>query len=256
MTPADTWRDAMRRARALDPDRIARAILERADTGIRATTYDRDGGRSANVPCDDPACSDGPDPHSHPTVPDPTGNAALRGTRRQNNDLRALQAESQRFVAAACVVLDFVAGHRPSTWRGVISANAMLNAGTIQAGLDVDDERVLPHAISEVERSVRLVERIAEVNLPRDPSDVERYWTDGLADDACCDWHLEVEPRGTYRRLKAGGTNVCAECQQLIDWCHRKPPMWFMEAWVVREAQPIAYRRALSRLVDELGLSA
>lgn len=258
MTLAEVWRDALRRANALDPDRIARCIVQTADNGLRATSYDRDGSRTSNSPCEDPErCPDGPAAHSHPVTSDPTGNAAMRRKGDDGTaDLRTLDRASQRFVEQGTVVLDFVAGHRPSTWAGVVRANAELMPGSVQAGLDVDDERVLPFAIAEVGRAVDIVEAIAKANLPREPSEDERHWTDGLADEACCAWHLAVEPRGRYRRLRAGGTNVCAECHQIIEWAGAKPPVWFMEALVERDSKPVNYRRALSRWAEELGLLA
>lgn len=257
MTLAEVWRDAMRRARALDPDRIARAIVERADTGIRATTYDRDGGRSANAPCDDPACSDGPDPHSHPTVPDPTGTAALRkrtddGTR----DLQVLQSESQRFVMHAAVVIEYVSGDTPRSWKDVLALNSRLMPGSVQAGLDVDEERVLPHAISQVAAAVDRVERIAHEHLPRDPSEDERWWTSDLSDEQCCSWHLAVEPKGRYRRPKRSPWPCCQDCLALVLLAKgTQPPQWLIEAEVERLAKPRAWTQALGQWLSELGLA-
>lgn len=250
MTPAETWHDALRRARNLDPDRIARAIVEHTNTGMRATTYDRDGGRTAAVECVDEWCEDGPASHSHPTTPDPTGNAAL-GAHHDTRDQAELNQACQDFVAHANVVLDYVAGKHATTWTEVLRLNASLMPGTIQAGLDVDHERVLPSAISVTARAVERVSRLAAAHLPREPSTDERHWTAGLADEDCCAWHLLVEPRGAYRRPRAEGKNVCADCVALVLAAEGdRPPAWLLEAEVERLAKPRQWTQALGRWLE------
>ena len=255
---ASTWHDAMRRARLLDPDRIARAITALADNGLRAPTYDRDGGRSTAVPCTDEWCEDGPHPHSHPTTPDPTGQAAVTGrpTVDLSGEHRRLQIASRDFVAAANVVLEFVAGKTASTWADVLLVNATLMSGTVKAGIDVDDERILPAAIAKTADAVDRVDDLAAVYLPRDPSEDERHWTSGLADEDCCTWHLQVEPRGRYRRPRCDGKNICQDCVDLVLVAEgAKPPTWLLEAEVERLAKPRPWTQALHRWLDELGLA-
>src|SRR5690606_34661345 len=109
--------------------------------------------------------------HAHPITADPTGNAAMRGTPNNNGDLRHLDRASRQFVSAANVVLEWVAGTQATTWAGVLHANAQLMPGTIQAGLDVDDERAMPTAIAAVSKAVDVVEAIATLYLPREPTE-------------------------------------------------------------------------------------
>jgi hypothetical protein len=254
VSAAQTWRDAMRRARSIDSDRIAARIDSAADNGLRATRYDHSGGRTSRIPCREyETCRDGgPEPHSHPIVSDPTGNAAIRGLAEASDDLRQLRLNEVAFVRHAGIVLDWVKGERPSTWAGVVALDAALMPGTIQSGIDVDDERVLPRAIDAVGRAVDAVERIADRHLPREPSQDEQHWTAGLADEDCCAWHIEVHRR--YRRPRAGGTNCCAECLGLAELLGRKPPTWLIEAMIDHGDRPIAWRASLSRAMDELGV--
>lgn len=252
---SSVWADAMRRARTIRPDRIASAILASADSGLQATRYDRDGGRTSRVPCSEPErCDDGPGDHSHLAHPDPTGNAAV-STRpdSDSDDLRRLNRASIEFVDAACVVLDFVKGERPDTWQAVIATNARLMPGTVQAGLDVDDDYRLPPAIKRVERTVATVAAIARDHLPRTPTQDEQFWTAGLSDESCCSWHLEIHRR--YRRPRVPGTNACQDCLSLAQLLGQKPPRWLLEAEVDREAKPKAWTAALGRCMDELGVS-
>lgn len=253
---AATWHQAMKRAGQLRPDRIAAAILETADTGLRAARYDAQGGRTTRVPCDDPEdCHDGPDEHSHLVHSDPTGNAATKGTGRDasTDELRRLNLASTDFVRAATAVIVWVSGDLPETWQEVLSANARMMPGNVQAGLDVDHEYHLPPLIAKVDRAVSTVAAIARDHMPRDPSQDEQHWTAGLADEDCCAWHLEIHRR--YRRPRVSGTNVCASCLQIAEVLdHRKPPAWLLEAEVDRESRPKAWTAALSRCMDELGV--
>jgi hypothetical protein len=253
--PAATWHAAMKRAGHLDPARIALAIRASADTGLRAARYDADGGgRSSAVPCPDEHCEDGPAPHSHPVTSDPTGNAATRGRGRDSgaDDLARMDRAVRDMIDGAGEVLDWVVGQRPQSWSAVVAVNARLMPGTVQAGLDVDDEGHLYAPISKVDRAVATVERIARDHLPRTASQDEQHWTAGLADEAVCAWHLAIHRR--YRRPRVGGTNVCASCLQLSEVLGAKPPTWLLEAEVDRESRPKAWTAALSRCMDELGV--
>lgn len=253
---AETWQQAMRRARALDPSRIAASIVQSAPNGLRATSYDHDGGRSSRVECNESDCEDGPPgTHSHHVVNDPTGNAATRGRHKDAgaDDLLRLDRATRDFVRSANGVLWWVCGDTATDWQGVVRIDARLMPGTVQAGLDVDDERRLPHIINRVDRAVTTVDRIARDHLPRTASQDEQHWTAGLADEAVCAWHLELHRR--YRRPRVGGTNCCASCIQIAELLGQKPPRWLLEAEVdLRESRPLAWRAALSRCMDELGV--
>lgn len=257
MTHADTWRIAMRRARTLEPDRIAAAIVASADTGLRASRYDSDGVRTSRIPCHEhETCEDGPDPHSHHVTNDPTGNAATRGRRDDTGtaDLRRLDAAVLTMIRHAGIVLEWVCGEDPDNWAGVVATNAKLMPGTVQAGLDVDDDYRLPPAIAAVARAVDVVERIASDHLPRTASQDEQHWTAGLADEDCCQWHLEVHRR--YRRPRVGafrGERICADCMTLVLVGDDRPPAWLIEAEVDRLGKPRPWQVALGRWIDELG---
>ena len=253
---ADIWRQAMRRARSLNPAALADRIQAGADIGLRAVRYDATGSRTTFTPCDDPEhCDDGPDEHSHMVSSDPTGNAATR-TRHSdgaNDDLRRLEQARVDFIAGAAVVLDWVCGQMPDTWADVVATNAELMPGSVQAGLDVDHRHLLPPAIAKVDRSVSTVAAIARDHLPRDPSHDERNWTAGLADEDCCAWHLAIHRR--YRRPRLPGKNICADCVHLVLLAEgSKPPTWLLEAEVDRESKPKAWHAALGRWLDELGI--
>lgn len=256
---AAKWATAMRQARDLDPDRMSTAIQQQADNGLRATRYDRTA-PSTSVPCDEPErCHDGPDPHSHLTTSDPTGQAALHPRRQDptREILADLNRASIAFVESANVVLDFVAGDTRSTWVGIVHRNAQLMPGTVQAGLDVDDERILPAAITATAMAVATVAGIAKRHLPRQPTIDERHWTSGLADEDCCALHLTIAPQGHYRRPRATGSKMCADCVSLVMLADGKlPPPWLIEAEVERLAKPRAWTTALGRWMDELGLAA
>lgn len=253
---AETWRQAMKRARALDPQRLEAAIVADQPNGLRAARYDSDGGgRTTRVECRDESCEDGPPgTHSHHVVNDPTGNAATRGRHKDAgaDDLLRLDRATRDFVQSANGVLWWVCGDTATTWAGVVRLNAKLMPGTVRAGLDVDDDYRLPPAIAKVDRAVSEVERIAREHQAREPSTDERHWTDDLADEQCCSWHLAIHER--YRRPRAGGTNACASCLQLAELLGQKPPQWLIEAQVDYEGRPMAWRAALSRCMDELGI--
>lgn len=255
MSNAETWHNAMRRARTLHPDRIASRIYASADTGLRAQRFDAQGGRTTRVPCRD-GCEDGePDTHSHLTVSDPTGNAATRGTPndRSSYDLANLERARRDFIHHAGIVLDFVKGQRPTTWAAVVLLDARLLPGTIQSGIDVDGEGHLYGAINRVAKAVEQVGSLAKTHDARDPSQDEKHWTSGLAPADCCAWHLEVHDR--YRRPRVGGTNVCADCLGLSELLGRKPPRWLVEAMIDHGHRPIAWRASLGRAMDELGIA-
>lgn len=254
---ADRWHDALRTARTLDPARIGAAITTNADNGLRAARYDAQGGRTSFAPCDDPRCDEGPDDHSHVVHPDPTGNAAVSGhIGDSTTDLLHLDRAALAFIDAANVVLEFVKGEQAHTWAGIVRIDAQLMPGSVTAGLDIDDDYLLPPAIEAAAKAVETVNALARFHMPREPNEDERHWTAGLADEDCCAWHLDTEPRGRHRRPRAGGTNCCAECLQVAEWAGRRPPAWFMEALIDRDAKPKAYERALSRLADELDVPA
>lgn len=250
---AASWADAMRQARTLHPERIAAYIVEGTDTGLRASRYDAQGGRTTRVPCRD-GCEEGEaGTHSHLTVPDPTGNAATNGQRTNStDDLRRLSRAVSDMVSHAAVVLDWVTGKRPTTWVEVITVDAKLMPGTVRAGLDVDAEHDLPPAIAHVAHAVSTVGAIASVHMPREPSQDDRHWTSGLAPEDCCAWHLEIHDR--YRRPRVGGTNVCGDCLTLAEILGQKPPRWLREAMIDHGDRPIAWRASLSRAMDELGI--
>jgi hypothetical protein len=252
---AATWADAMRRARTVDPGRIAAVIVQSADTGLRATRYDTSGGRTTRVECRDGNCEDGePGTHSHLVVSDPTGNAATKGRGRDSSidDLSRLARADAEMIRHAAVVLDWVCGKRPRSWTDVVATADRLMPGTIAAGLDVDDERRLPHAITQVAHNVATVMAIAACHLPRTPTEDEQHWTAGLAPEDCCAWHLEIHDR--YRRPRVGGTNVCGDCLTLAEILGQKPRRWLMEAMIDHGHRPIAWRASLSRAMDELGI--
>lgn len=254
---AAVWADAMRRARTLHPERIAAFIAEGTDTGLRASRYDAQGGRTTRVPCHDPEhCDDGPEDHSHLVVADPTGNAATRGIRSSTADLHHLSRAVTDFVSAAGEVLDWVAGKRPLDWSGVLLANAELQPGTIRAGIDVDHVHHLPPLISRVHRCVDTVAGIARDHQPRDATPDEQHWTAGLPDEDCCAWHLRVHRR--YRRPRVVllmGQGICQDCLALYDLGDSsRPPDWLLEAEVDRLAKPRAWHAALGRWLDDLGI--
>lgn len=256
---ADTWRQAMKRAGQLHPDRVAAAITESAETGLRAARFDATGGgRTTRVPCPEnerEQCDDGPEPHSHLVTSDPTGNQATRGRGRDSttDDLRRLNQANTEFVRASTAVIVWVSGELPETWQQVLTVNARLMPGTIQAGLDVDDEYHLPPLIAKVDRAVGAVEQIARDYLPHAPSADDRHWTDGLGPNDVCQWHADLHER--YRRPRLAGKNICADCCQIAELLGQKPPRWLLEAEVdLRESRPLAWRAALSRCMDELGV--
>jgi len=255
---AATWHDAMRRARDLDPERIAAHITASADTGLRAQRFGTVGSRSTFTPCrEHETCDDGPAPHEHMVTNDPTGNAAVRGHRDAGTtDLRHLARAADDMVTHAAAVLDWVAGKHPTTWRDVLLTNAALQPGTIRAGLDVDDERHLPHHIAQVAKAVEQVEAIASDHQPRAATPDEQHWTAGLADEDCCAWHLRVHRR--YRRPKVvllHGQPICADCLALYDLADStRPPDWVLEAEVDRLSKPKAWHAALGRWLDEVGV--
>lgn len=254
---AETWHAAMKRARQLDPDRIASAIQQSAPSGLKAARYDSDGGRTSRVPCSEEGCDDGPEPHSHHVVNDPTGNAATRGRGRDTSagELRRLEHAAEQFVTAANGVLWWVCGDTAHTWAGVIRIDSRLLPGTIQAGIDVDHEGHLYGAISRVERAVAQVERIARENLPREPSVDDRNWTSQLADEDVCLWHLQIHRR--YRRPKVGsfrGDRICSDCMALVLAGEERPPTWLLEAEVDSASKPKVWRQQLSRWLDDLGI--
>ena len=251
-TLAERWHAAMRTAGKLDPEHIARAIIAHADTGLRGTRYDRTG-RTTSIPCEAPeTCDDGPDDHSHHASADPTGNAATGGRIDELGERRRLNAAVRRFVDHARPVLEFVSGREPNTWTDVLKANAALMPGTIQAGLDVDVERILPHHMGHVIDAVADVGRLARDHAPRMPTLDEQHWTAGLADEECCVWHLAIHRR--YRRQRLPGKNICQACVQLVLFADgARPPQWLLEAEVDRESKPRAWDQALGRWVDELG---
>lgn len=254
---ATTWHDAMRTAATLDPNAIAAQINASADSGLRATRYDSTGGRTTFVACDEPGrCDDGPGDHSHMVTSDPTGNAAVnsRGSDDPNGDQRDLTSAHSSFVAAANVVLDFVSGQTASTWQGVTAINSELMPGTVQAGLDVDHERLLPRAINRVSVAVLTVQNITKRHGSRSPSTDEQHWTAGLADEDCCVWHLTIHRR--YRRPRLPGKNICQSCCEVTQVGGERPPDWLLEAEVDRESKPKAWHAALSRWLDELGTPA
>lgn len=256
MTHADTWHAALRKARTLQPDRIAALITAGADTGLRATSYDRSGSRTTFQPCEAPeACHDGPTDHSHLTVSDPTGNAATAGRRNDSStdDLKRLEQAELDFIRHANVVLDFVKGEQASTWVGVVRLEATLLPSTIQSGIDVDHEGILHGPIGGVSRAVSVVERIARDHQPRAPSQDEQHWTSGLADESVCQWHLSVHRR--YRRPRVSGLNICQDCVTLAELLGQKPPTWLIEAMIDHGDRPIAWRASLSRAMDELGVA-
>ena len=254
---AETWHTAMRRARNLDPSAIAARINLSADTGLRAARFDKVGSRTTFVPCDDPEhCDEGPGEHSHLSASDPTGNRATSDRRADASldELRHLNSAVLAFTRNASVVLEWVCGKHPETWAEVLTTNASLMPGTVQAGIDVDDERQLPHAIGEVDRAVSTIAAIARDHLPRDPSQDERHWTAGLADEDCCAWHLAIHRR--YRRPRMPGKNICQDCVHLVMLGEgAKPATWLLEAEVDRESKPKAWTQALSRWLDELGIA-
>jgi len=253
---ADTWHEAMRRARTLDPSRITAHIVASANTGLCAVRFDTEGSRTTSVPCDDPErCDEGPWDHSHHIArSDPTGNAAVSNstTGSDTDDLRRLSIAHHDFLVAAGIVLDWVSGKRPTTWAGVLMVNARLMPGTVQAGLDVDDTYALPPAIRSADRAVSAVASIARDHLPRDPSQDEKHWTAGLADEDCCAWHLEIHRR--YRRPRMPGKNICQSCCDLAILGGTKPPRWIREAEVDREGKPKMWQQSLGRWLDELGV--
>lgn len=257
---ASVWHDAMNRAGRINPLRTAAAIAAQADTGLRSTRYDSDGGRTTSVACDDKHCHEGdPEhyPHSHMTTNDPTGNAAVasisgRGSDGTASDRVELARAVDRFVMHAATVLDWVAGTTPSTWHEVRTMNARLMPGTVQSGIDVDEARRLPRAITETAKAVSIIERIDKANHTRTPTQDEQHWTAGLGDNDVCAWHLSIHRR--YRRPRLSGKNICADCCTLAELLGQRPPQWLLEAEVDRGAKPRAWQQALGRCMDELGI--
>lgn len=254
---ASLWKTAMRRAHTLDPAHIAPLILQEADNGLRAARYDKAGSRTSFVPCDDPKhCDDGPTEHSHMLSSDPTGNAAINGhhTDTSLDELRRLNSASIAFVNHALEVLEFVSEHRPTTWVGVLQANAKLMPGTVQAGLDVDHESMLPFHINAVSDAVAVVAGFARALRARPPSRDEQLWTAGMADEDCCVWHLAIHQR--YRRPRTKGKNICATCVHLATISGQRPPEWVLEAEIDSDSKPHEWRRTLSRWLDTLDVPA
>lgn len=255
---AGIWADTIRTARTLDPPTIAARIVAQADNGLRAARYDSGGSRTTFVECEDPErCHDGPGGHRHQVTNDPTGNSAVghltgRSDDGHRDELRRLNLAAESFVESANVVLDWVAGVRCPTWHAATFAACRLMPGTVQAGLEVDDEYRLPPAIAAAERSVATVAAVSRHHLPRNPSDDERHWTAGMADEDCCDWHQAIHRR--YRRPRLPGKNICQDCVSLATLGGRKPPAWLLEAEVDRAAKPKAWTLALGRWLDDLGI--
>lgn len=255
---AQTWRDTLKRAGQLDPTRVAATIVAQADNGLRAARYDSDGGgRTTRVECPENErehCEEGPEPHSHLVTSDPTGNAAVR-TRRDPSadDLRRLERAARDFVTAANGVLWWVCGDTANTWQGIVRINARLMPGTIQAGMDVDDDYRLPPAIQRAAKAVETVSAIASDHLPHAPSVDDQHWTAGLGPNDVCAWHRDVHER--YKRPRLAGKNICGDCCAIAELLGQKPPRWLLEAEVdLRESRPVAWRAALSRCMDELGI--
>ena len=255
MTTADVWHAAMKRARQLQPDRIARAILQSSDTGLRAARFDADGGRTSRVPCSDDGCPDGPEGHSHHVVNDPTGNAATRGQRNDTTtrDRTRLAIAEAKFIGHARAVIRHVAHETPMTWADIIEANQRLRPGQIQAALDLWDGHLLPPAIQQVSDAIDELERLATAYLPRSPSEDEKHWDNReYNDNDVCAWHLAIHRR--YRRRRVAGLNICDTCLYLSELLEQKPPQWLLEAEIDLAGKPKAWRAALSRCMDELGI--
>jgi hypothetical protein len=219
---AAIWHAALIRADTLDPAAAWRSA-NRTQQIIRAAPVLR------AVSLDGQVSTSG---HS-----DPTGRT-IEGDQRSPDrapaaDIGALvrvEAAHRRFVDHANVVLDFVCGDTADEWHAVVQRARRLAPGTVQAGLDVDDEHALPPAILEVDRAVaKMASLCAELGCAtRPPTPLEKGRTLKLPDSACCTLHLAAH--NAYRVPRLPGKLLCQWCDALVHAADgRLPPPWLID---------------------------
>lgn len=237
MTIAETFAGIASAAMALDLSALRATIHATLDDGLRAASYDGPGGRSADV-------------SSHPE------RAALNPrTDPGFADLDRITFLEQRFVTAIAELARRSHSHGvPRDWDEAVQDAHLLAEMDAVGVLDRTGQKPARWVLLAGD-SVHDLEVIARRHIAgRKPTEDEQNWHDGSANVPVCVWHQAVHER--HRRPRLAGKNICAECAQVAEWAGQRPPVWFMEAMIDRDAKPKAYDRALSRLADELGVPA
>lgn len=219
------------------------------DTGIRAARMER---------CQDPTCPQGATwdgngwNHDHPVPNDPTGDAATRPS-KSDADLRLLADLQASFVTA----IDELAGksmsrRRITDWDDAVTVAALLDEMEAVEVLERTDQKPRKWVLKAGD-ALHDLEQLAKRHLPRQANEDEQAWTNGLADEDVCSWHVQIHRR--YRRPRIQGTNICQDCINLSTLLGQRPPQWLLEAEIDLAGKPRAWQQALGRCMDELGVA-
>jgi hypothetical protein len=217
---AALWHASIIRADTLDPDAAWRAVngTQRATNAapvLRAVSLD---GRVSTSG------------HSDPTAAVADAAQAAEPPRATTFDPLSVERTRRRFIANANIVLDWVSGDIVEDWRGVVRRARRLQPGTIQAGLDVDDEYLLPPAIEHVAQAVDDMAAVCSALgcATRPPTPLERGRQAKLPDSACCTLHLSAH--SAYRVPRLDGKLLCQWCDALVHAAGGKlPPVWLID---------------------------
>jgi hypothetical protein len=234
-TIADTFAQIADDAMALDLPALRATIRATADDGLRAASYDGPTARSATV-------------SSHPE------RAALNPRRDPSwADLDRIDHLEARFTRAIYeLATRSHSGPFPTDWRSATLGARRLVTDDSIAVLDRTGQKPARFVlIAGV--SVHDLELIGRRHASgRKPTEDEQNWERTNPNDVCS-WHREIHDR--HRRPRLPGKNVCQVCADLASLLGQKPPRWLLEAEVdMREPRPVAWRAALSRCMDELGV--
>lgn len=214
---AARWHAAIIRADTLDPAAAWRAAnrtlqLVAAAPVLRAVSLDGQVSTSGHT---DPTGAEAEAAGHRPGVADQSADVST---------LARIEATRRRFIEQANVVLGWVCGDTPDSWHGVVARSRQLHPGTIQAGLDVDDESLLPPAIEQVVQAVDDMAGICDDLgcATRPPSPLEKGRTLNLPDEACCTLHLAAH--SAYRVERLPGKLLCQWCDALVHAAGGKLP--------------------------------
>lgn len=230
------------------PTAIAAAIYSTHDRLPGGSGVSETGVRAARMEeCVDPTCDLGVpgDGHTHATPVDPTGDAAMRPS-KSDADLRQLEVSVTTFITA---ISELGAMSRskgaPTDWdEALIDANWLDEQGAIDV-LERSDQKPRRWVLKAGD-ALHDIEALWRKQQTREPDEVDRAWTDELADEQCCSVHLQIQPAGVYRE-KRFRRDLCRTCYQLamagdVD----RPPIELVEVWVQSPGQ-VAWRAARSR---------
>ncbi len=257
MTTAETFATVVVQAMTLDPHGLTESLLIVHDRLPGSATGSESGIRAARVEtCQDQTCpqSDGWD-HTHPVPTDPTGDAALRPS-ESDRDLDAIEHHVGRFVAnVAELHARSVSNGPPTTWsQAVQSAGLLVSMGAVDTLETTWGTKAVKRWVTAAGDAIHDLQLIADGHASREPSQDEKHWSAGLADEDCCVWHLAIHSR--IRRPRSPGKNICPDCCSLAELLGQKPPPWLIEAEIDRAGRPKAWTAALSRCMEELGVRA